>query len=133
MRSRRKFLAQLAALGICLPSADLGFASFLPPVPDQHARPAPPPVKTYLSPDDDELLDEIERTTICYFWEQASPLTGLVKDRCNARKASTDNAVVAIIAATGFELSAICILDKRGFLFLHYSRVCVLNSLHFLL
>src|ERR1700690_4507843 len=106
----------MASLGICLPCAGQGFASFLSPSPDQHARPAPPPAKTYLSHEDDQFLDDLERTTLCYFWEQANPQTGLVKDRCNARKASTDNAVVASIAATGYGLSAICIGEKRGFI-----------------
>jgi len=122
----------MASLGICLPYAERGFAFFLPPAPEQHARPAPPPVKTYLSPDDDQFLDDLERTTLCFFWEQANPQTGLVKDRCNARKASTDNAVVASIAATGFGLSAICIGEKRGFISLNEARTRVLNSLRFL-
>ena len=60
------------------------------------------------------------------------PQTGLVKDRCNARKASTDNAVVASIAATGFGLSAICIGEKRGYISLNEARARVLNSLRFL-
>ena len=69
---------------------------------------------------------------VCYFWEQASPQTGLVKDRCNARKASTDNAVVASIAATGFGLTALCIGEKRGYLSLTEARTRVLNTLRFL-
>src|SRR3954453_16827141 len=89
------------------------------------------PAPTF-SPEDDQLLDELERLSCCFFWEQASPLTGLVKDRCNARKASTDNAIVASIAATGFGLSAICIGEKRGFISLNDARTRVLNSLRFL-
>jgi len=53
----------MASLGICLPCAERGFASFLPASPEQHARPAPPPVKTYLSPDDGQFLDDLERTS----------------------------------------------------------------------
>ena len=126
----------MAALGIGLPLAKSGFASYLPdplsPTPEQHTRPAPPPVKTVLSPDDDQFLDELERLTICYFWEQANPQTGLVKDRCNARRATTDNAVVASTAATGFGLSALCIGEKRGFISLNEARTRVLNTLRFL-
>src|SRR5579862_6167563 len=122
----------MAGLGISLPCAERALASFVPPAPEQHAHPAPPPDKTFLSPDDDQFLDEIERTTLCYFWEQANPQTGLVKDRCNARKASTDNAVVASIAATSFGLSAICIGEKRGFISLNEARARVQNSLRFL-
>src|SRR5882672_188128 len=112
-RSRREWLRQIAGMGICLPLAQSGFASYLPsppaPAPEQHTRPAPPPAKTSLSPDDDQFLDELERITVCYFWEQTNPTTGLVKDRCDARKVSTDNAVVASTAATGFGLAALCV------------------------
>ncbi|MGH9551884.1 MAG: glucoamylase family protein, partial [Terriglobales bacterium] len=72
----------MAGLGICLPGAPRRFAAFMSPTPEQRSRPAPPPVKTSLTGEDDQLLDEIEQTTLCYFWEQANPLTGLVKDRC---------------------------------------------------
>ncbi len=131
-RSRRELLRQITGMGICLPFAKSGFASYLLAAPEQHTRPAPPPAKTFLSPDDDQFLDELERITVCYFWEQANPITGLVKDRCNARKASTDNAVVASIAATGFGLSALCIGEKRGFISLSEARTRVLNTLRFL-
>jgi hypothetical protein len=70
--------------------------------------PSPKPVSSF-SPDDDQLLNDIERAGCCFFWEQANPQTGLVKDRCNARKAATDNSTVASIAATGFGLTALCI------------------------
>jgi len=124
-------------MGLCLPFAKSGFASFsmpaaLSPAPEQHTRPAPPPIKTVLSPDDDQLLEDMEKVMVCYFWEQASPQTGLVKDRCNARRASTDSAVVASIAATGFGLTALCIGEKRGYLSLTEARTRVLNTLHFL-
>ena len=56
----------------------------------------------------------LERSNFLFFWEQASPQTGLIKDRCNAR--TTDTGVVASIASTGFGLTAICIAEKRGFI-----------------
>jgi hypothetical protein len=84
------------------------------------------------SPDDDQLLDEVERLACCFFWEQSSPDTGLVKDRCNARKASTDNSAVASIAATGFGLTALCIGEKRGFISRSDARARVIKTLHFL-
>ncbi len=93
------------------------------------------PVKTppsSFSPDDDRLLDELERLTCCYFFEQASPETGLVKDRCNARKAASDNAIVASIAATGFGLTALCIGDMRGYISRAEARERVLTTLRFL-
>src|SRR6266852_3566828 len=91
----------------------------------------PAPVQPF-SPEDDRLLDEMERLSCCYFWEQASPETGLVKDRCNARRATTDNSTVASIAATGFGLTALCIGDRRGFLPHSAARERVLTTLRFL-
>lgn len=84
------------------------------------------------SPEDDQLLDDIERASCCFFWEQAHPQTGLVKDRCNARKAATDNSTVASIAATGFGLTALCIADRRGFTPRSDARQRVLTTLQFL-
>ncbi len=84
------------------------------------------------SAEDDQLLDEVERLSCCFFWEQASPQTGLVKDRCNARKASTDNSTVASIAATGFGLTALCIGDLRGYISRAEARDRVITTLKFL-
>jgi hypothetical protein len=96
---------------------------------------AAPPVKTpgsLFSAEDDHLLDELERLTCCYFFEQASTETGLVKDRCNARKAASDNGIVASIAATGFGLTALCIGDMRGYISRSEARDRVLTTLKFL-
>ena len=62
---------------------------------------------------DAQLLDDIEQTSFNYFWEQAHPATGLVKDR--AKAAGNDNYIAASIAAVGFGLSALCIGDARGY------------------
>src|SRR5437879_1423206 len=91
----------------------------------------PAPVQPF-SPEDDRLLDEMERLSCCYFWEQASPETGLVKDRCNARKAASDNSTVASIAATGFGLTALCIGDLRGYISRADARNRVITTLKFL-
>jgi hypothetical protein len=93
------------------------------------------PGKTPTSPfsaQDEQLLDDLERLTCCYFFEQASPETGLVKDRCNARKAATDNSIVASIAATGFGLTALCIGDMRGYISRTEAKARVLTTLRFL-
>jgi hypothetical protein len=42
-----------------------------------------------------------------FFWEQASPTTGQVKDRAVA--AGNDTRTLSSIAATGFGLTALCI------------------------
>ena len=67
-----------------------------------------------LSPQDDQFLNDLESANFLYFWEQASPKTGMVKDRCNLHV--NDQGIVASIAATGFGLTALCIGHQRGFI-----------------
>jgi hypothetical protein len=62
---------------------------------------------------DDELLDEIQRASFEFFWSEADPATGQVKDRALAN--GHDTRKVASIAATGFALTALCIADRRGY------------------
>ena len=111
--SRRKLLKRFLQGSLCVP-----FAGFLPAlgVPDQqHSAPANPPVSTSFSDADRDFLYELECLTVRYFWEQANPNTGLVKDRCDVQVA-TDNGVVASTAATGFGLTALCIAEEQGFI-----------------
>ncbi len=54
---------------------------------------------------DESLLDEIQRTTFDFFWNEASPKTGQVKDRALAN--GNDTRDFSSIAATG--------CDRRGF------------------
>jgi hypothetical protein len=83
-----------------------------------------------LTPDDERLLDEIEHASFLFFWEQANPETGLIKDRCNVRE--NDTSLGASIASTGFGLTAICIGEKRGFVGHAEARLRVIKSLSFL-
>ena len=75
------------------------------------------------------MLDEIERANFLYFWEQAHPETGLVKDRSKAN--TSDSSIVASIAATGFGLTALCIAEKRGWVATSDARDRVLGTLNF--
>ena len=79
---------------------------------------------------DERLLSEMEKMACQYFWEQASPKTGLVKDR--ARPTLQDQHYIASIAATGFGLTALCIADKRGFVPHVKIEERVLTTLRFL-
>jgi hypothetical protein len=88
------------------------------------------PAPTHLSADDDQFLEELEKTNFLYFLEQVSPQTGLVKDRCKVN--GPDDTVVASIAATGFGLTALCIGQKRGYIGLAEARGRVLATLRFL-
>jgi hypothetical protein len=99
------------------------------PAPDSQSSTAPTP-PSLLSPDDDALLDEMEKLNFQYFWEQAGPQTGLVRDRCNVAK--NDNSIVASIAATGFGLTALCIGEQRGLIPVADARDRVLATLRFL-
>ncbi|MBN1383408.1 MAG: hypothetical protein JW983_00810 [Elusimicrobia bacterium] len=56
---------------------------------------------------DEDFLDMVEKKAFLYFWDEADPDTGLVKDRSTADSPSS-------IAACGFGLTAICIAEKRG-------------------
>ena len=112
--SRREVLGQAAALG---------GASWLPLL---HASQPPSP----LSAEDDQLLDDLEKANFLYFWEQANPQTGLVRDRYTIRGA--DKGGVASIASTGFGLTAICIAEKRGYISYSQARDRVVAGLRFL-
>ena len=98
------------------------------PAPDkQPSAPARPPVPTSLAPEDDQLLNDLEKSNFQYFWEQASPQTGLVRDRCNVHV--NDQGIVASIAATGFGLTALCIGERRGFIPSQAARQRVIATL----
>ena len=79
----------------------------------------------------ERLLDDIQRATFDFFWEQTDPATGLVRDRFNVRAAS-DSRTAASIAATGFGLTAICIGAKRGYVSMEDARDRVISALQFL-
>lgn len=84
-----------------------------------------------LTKQDEAFLDELESATFRYFWEQANPQTGLVKDRYNVRKDSGNT--VASIAATGFGLTALCIGAERGYIQRWEAAVRAIDALVFLL
>ena len=69
---------------------------------------------TQISKEAEALLDEMEARGCDFFYEQASPKTGLVRDRAPAVGRVLSRA--ASIAATGFGLSALCIAAKRNYL-----------------
>jgi hypothetical protein len=96
----------------------------------QHTGPAAPPEPGSLTPDDEKLLDEIEHASFLFFWEQANPETGLIKDRCNVT--IKDTSLGASIASTGFGLTAICIAEKRGFVSRSDARLRIIQSLSYL-
>ncbi|MDK2946362.1 MAG: hypothetical protein PWQ85_1141 [Geotoga sp.] len=66
-------------------------------------------VKNLLELDDEQLLEEIQKRAFMYFWNEANPENGLVKDR------STENSPCSI-AAVGMALSAIPVGVERGWI-----------------
>jgi hypothetical protein len=132
MRSRRNFLQAMAGLALGIPAAPSFFSSLSYAQAGTPVRTGQPP-KPLFSAEDNQLLDDMERLSSCFFWEQASADSGLVKDRCNARDAASDKNNVASIAATGFGLTALCIAVQRQFLGADEVRARVLTTFRFLL
>jgi hypothetical protein len=127
---RRELLKQIVRFGGYLPFANLGILSSAARSRKQAHTKAilPPPTSPSLR--EDPLLEELERANFRYFWEQANPETGLVRDRCNVRQ--PDKTEVASIAATGFGLTALCIGEKRKFILRSEAQERVLITLRFL-
>src|SRR5260370_2332515 len=100
MPSRRKFPQERLALSAMLPLRATELLSLQAPA---------------LSKSDEALLDEICLSAFRYFWEAASPDTGLVKDR--SRADGLDPRTVGSIAATGFGLTALGIAGEN-----HYEK-----------
>ena len=109
--SRRDFVRQILEVGgsalLARFASSCATASILP------AASTRAPDVGSLSLEDDQFLNDLEKANFLYFWEQASPKTGVVKDRCNVH--IDDTGIVGSIAATGFGLTALCIGSKRGF------------------
>lgn len=127
--SRRKFLGKVLGASAGLSLSAWGIA---PSVPDTKAKGAASSVASQfgLVDEDEQFLEEMERLNSCYFWEQGSPQTGLIRDRSNL--SGNDAGVVASIASTGFGLTALCIAERRGFLAAAEVRNRVLTTLRFL-
>src|SRR5881396_3771764 len=61
----------------------------------------------------EQLLDDVQRASFDFFWNEASSKTGQVKDRALAN--GNDSRMMSSIAATGFGLTSLCIGDHRGY------------------
>ena len=96
--TRREFLQTLVAAAAALPMAGA--------VPDLLRAQSD-------EPDGADFLEALERACFEFFWNEADPLTGLVRDRAAANGGDTRS--TASIAATGFGLTALCIGHRRGY------------------
>jgi hypothetical protein len=87
------------------------------------------PQKSQLT--DEQLLDELQRRAVLYFWETADPRTGLVKDR--ASNFGVDAYTEASTAATGYGLAALAIGADHGWLSRSEAETRAHDTLQFLL
>jgi hypothetical protein len=78
--------------------------------------PAPP--QQAISREDDAFLEDLSRRTFMFFWEQADPATGIVRDRSrtDGGPANEQAKNIGSIASVGFGLSGMCIAAERGWL-----------------
>ncbi len=77
----------------------------------------------------DQFLDLVEYKSFLFFWDEANPKTGLIKDR--AKNFKKDNSKVASSASAGFGLTAICVAQKRGWITYREAHERTLNTLKF--
>jgi hypothetical protein len=80
---------------------------------------------------DEQFLDELQRRAVLYFWENADPGTGLVKDRADNFK--SDDYTAASSAATGYGMASLAIGVERGWLDRDEATARARATLNFLL
>jgi len=80
---------------------------------------------------DTQLLDDLQRGSFQFFWNETNPATGQVKDRAFLN--GNDTRTMSSIAATGFGLTALCIGDSRGYAKTSDIVARVRNTLQFIL
>ena len=78
---------------------------------------------------DDELLELLQYKTFLFFWNEANPETGLVKDR--ASNSVDDEYTMASVASVGFALPAYVIGARHGWITEKQAYERVLNTLNF--
>jgi hypothetical protein len=84
-----------------------------------------------LTKDQDRFLEDLSHRSFLYFWEQADPSTGLVRDRALADSGTPDGRIWASSAATGFGLTGLCIAAQRGWIPAARARDRALATLRF--
>jgi len=96
----------------------------------QNRSRSPNPPGTIYQGTDEQLLDDIQRGSFQFFWNETSPATGQIKDRAFLN--GNDTRTMSSIAATGFGLAALCIGDSRGYAKTADIITRVRNTLQFL-
>jgi hypothetical protein len=117
--TRREFLRAALAGAAALKLANTSLASELL-TPKRHGHRS----------GDAALLDELEQASFEYFWHEADPVSGQVRDRAPADGGGTGT--MSSIAATGFGLTALCIGHRRNYRSHAQITARVRRTLHFL-
>ena len=86
-----------------------------------------------LTNEDQQFLEDLERRSFQYFWEEGDPDTGLVLDRARMDGSPLDenHRNVASIAATGFSLTALSIAADRNWISRNQAQERTRNTLRF--
>jgi hypothetical protein len=129
--TRREWFGRAGRLGLLFPLAALPGSTFTWRLPGLAPVLQEQPSSAKFSPEEDALLEEVERASFRFFWEQANPYNGLIKDRSQAN--GPDPRDIASIASTGFGLTALCIADRRGWMPPPKVKERVRSTLRFLL
>src|SRR4029079_2749223 len=79
------------------------------------------PARAQLS--DGEILDNIQHAAFNFFWNEANPTLGMIKDRSTVGSPCS-------IASVGFGLSSICVGADHGWVTRDDARQRVYNTLH---
>ncbi|MGI9035010.1 MAG: glucoamylase family protein [Pyrinomonadaceae bacterium] len=91
--------------------------------------------KFALSKTDDEFLEDLEKRSFRYFWEQTDANTGITLDRARSDgeryEAGAHHYNVGSIAATGFALTSYCVAADRNWITRQEARTRTLRTLRF--
>src|SRR5258705_1133944 len=86
-----------------------------------------------LTSEDQRFLEDLERRSFQYFWEEGDAETGLVSDRARMDGSTLDenHRNVASIAATGFGLTGLCIAADRNWINRNQAQERARNTVRF--
>jgi hypothetical protein len=90
-----------------------------------------PNASAKMPPTDEQLMEELQRRAVLYFWQKSDPRTGLVYDRAN--NFGKDDYTAASTAATGYGLVALAIGIEHGWLSYSEAAARARTTLRFLL
>jgi hypothetical protein len=128
--TRRELLSRMMRAGVGVPLIPGGLLHGTVQSKEKLASFTALPGQLPFTSEEQSLLQEIIAANFLYFWEQANPETGVVKDRCNV--ITQEKTPLGSIAALGFGLTAICIGEMRGLVSFNEARGRVLKSLRFI-